>query len=53
MNSLIITQLSHVTRRPDFFIHDKVSKPPTLVPSEDNPPRVAPHLVNPPIAITC
>ena len=35
-----------------FFILDRVLKSPALVLGEDSPPRVTPHLVNPPIAIT-
>ena len=48
----ITHSIFHATRTPDFFILDKVSKPPAPVLGGDNPPKVTPHLVNPPIEIT-
>ena len=52
MNSLIIHSISHFTHMPDFFYTRQGIQTLTLVPGGDTPPKVIPHLVNPPIAIT-
>ena len=53
MNSLMILSKPYIARTTDFFYYWIVyPKPPVLVLRGDNPPRVTPHLVNCPVAIT-
>ena len=52
MNSLIVCSNSHVASILYFFMLDRVSNLLVLVPRADSPPKVTPHIANPPVEIT-